>query len=73
LSHDATFLTVQVDRAPTLLPKDKEAGPSVDDRPSVTPGELLERRVRLPGVPDGVRDLSHHAGYFRLPHMHDAR
>ncbi|CAL5024503.1 unnamed protein product [Urochloa decumbens] len=75
LPRDATFPAAQAERlirALNLLPK--EAGPARSgDAPSVAPGELLERRVRLPGAPDGVSDLGHHAGYFRLPHTHDAR
>jgi vitellogenic carboxypeptidase-like protein/serine carboxypeptidase-like clade 4 len=39
----------------------------------VAPGQLLERRVTLPGLPEGVADLGHHAGYYRLPNTHDAR
>ena len=78
LPRDATFPAAQAERlirALNLLPREKEAGPGAGggDGPSVAPGELLERRVRLPGVPDGVGDLGHHAGYFRLPHTHDAR
>ncbi|XP_066321011.1 serine carboxypeptidase 3-like [Miscanthus floridulus] len=78
LPRDATFPAAQAERlirALNLLPKEKEAGPGAGggDGPSVAPGELLERRIRLPGVPDGVGDLGHHAGYFRLPHTHDAR
>jgi vitellogenic carboxypeptidase-like protein/serine carboxypeptidase-like clade 4 len=72
LPRDATFPAAQAERlirALNLLPKEKGGG----DGPSVAPGELLERRIRLPGVPDGVGDLGHHAGYFRLPHTHDAR
>jgi vitellogenic carboxypeptidase-like protein/serine carboxypeptidase-like clade 4 len=76
LPRDATFPAAQAERlirALNLLPRE-EAGPGArGDGPSVAPGELLERRVRLPGVPDGVGDLGHHAGYFRLPHTHDAR
>ncbi|WVZ78199.1 hypothetical protein U9M48_025948 [Paspalum notatum var. saurae] len=77
LPRDATFPAAQAERlirALNLLPRDAEAGPSGDAAPRVAPGELLERRVRLPGAPDdGVGDLGHHAGYFRLPHTHDAR
>lgn len=78
LPRDATFPAAQAERlirSLNLLPKEKEAGPGAGGGagPSVAPGELLERRVRLPGVPDGVGDLGHHAGYFRLPHTHDAR
>jgi vitellogenic carboxypeptidase-like protein/serine carboxypeptidase-like clade 4 len=76
LPRDATFPAAQAERlirALNLLPRE-EAGPGArGDGTSVAPGELLERRVRLPGVPDGVGDLGHHAGYFRLPHTHDAR
>jgi vitellogenic carboxypeptidase-like protein/serine carboxypeptidase-like clade 4 len=75
LPRDASFPKVQAERlirALNLLPKEAGAGPA-GDGDGVAPGELLERRVRLPGVPDGVSDLGHHAGYFRLPHTHDAR
>uniref|UniRef100_A0A0A9B374 Carboxypeptidase n=1 Tax=Arundo donax TaxID=35708 RepID=A0A0A9B374_ARUDO len=77
LPRDASFPKEQAERlirALNLLPK--EAGPAGAegaDALSVAPGKLLERRVRLPGLPDGVSDLGHHAGYFRLPHTHDAR
>lgn len=75
LPREANFPAAQAERlirALNLLPK--EAGPSgAGDTPSVAPGELLERRVRLPGLPEGVGDLGHHAGYYRLPNTHDAR
>jgi len=75
LPRGASFPAAQAERlirALNLLPR--ESGPvGSGDGPTVAPGELLERRVRLPGAPDGVQDLGHHAGYFRLPHTHDAR
>jgi serine carboxypeptidase-like clade 4 len=44
------------------------------------PGELVERKVRLPVATTGsgaeeplVEELGHHAGYYRLPHTHAAR
>jgi serine carboxypeptidase-like clade IV len=49
------------------------------ERPAA-PGELVERRVRLPVATGGlgaedplVEELGHHAGYYRLPHTHAAR
>jgi vitellogenic carboxypeptidase-like protein/serine carboxypeptidase-like clade 4 len=75
LPRDAKFPAAQAERlirSLNLLPK--EAGPTgAGDVPSVAPGELLERRVTLPGLPQGVGDLGHHAGYYRLPNTHDAR
>jgi hypothetical protein len=74
LPRSSSFPAAQAERlirALNLLPK--EAGTAAGAAPSVAPGELLERRVTLPGLPQGVDDLGHHAGYFRLPHTHDAR
>ncbi|KAL6598706.1 hypothetical protein ACP70R_046104 [Stipagrostis hirtigluma subsp. patula] len=54
--------------------------PGDPEEEPAAPGELLERRVRLP-LPKGgseaeevpVEELGHHAGYYRLPHTHAAR
>ncbi|TVU33666.1 hypothetical protein EJB05_25498 [Eragrostis curvula] len=76
LPPDASFPAAQAERlirALNLLPKEAGSAGAGDGVPSVAPGELLERRVTLPGLPKGVSDLGHHAGYFRLPHTHDAR
>ncbi|KAL5199305.1 hypothetical protein ABZP36_020508 [Zizania latifolia] len=75
LPRDASFSAAQADRlirSLNLLPK--EAGPAGGgDAPSVAPGELLERRIRVPGLPQGVGVLCHHTGYYRPPNTHDAR
>ncbi|KAM0907938.1 hypothetical protein ACQ4PT_015806 [Festuca glaucescens] len=75
LPPDASFPAAQAERlirALNLLPKEsgRNAGAGGAD---VAPGQLLERRVTLPGLPEGVADLGHHAGYYRLPNTHDAR
>lgn len=55
-------------------------GPDEELGGLAAPGELLERRVRLPVATGGsgaeeplVEELGHHAGYYRLPHTHAAR
>ncbi|TVU19121.1 hypothetical protein EJB05_35255 [Eragrostis curvula] len=55
-------------------------GPDEEGGELAAPGELVERRVRLPVAPSGsgaedvsVEELGHHAGYYRLPHTHAAR
>lgn len=82
LPPDASFPGAQAERlirALNLLPKDSSSssgrhGARVGaGKEDVAPGQLLERRVTLPGLPEGVADLGHHAGYYRLPNTHDAR
>uniref|UniRef100_A0A453MUF5 Carboxypeptidase n=1 Tax=Aegilops tauschii subsp. strangulata TaxID=200361 RepID=A0A453MUF5_AEGTS len=78
LPPDASFPGAQAERlirALNLLPgassgRGGKVGAGAED---VAPGQLLERRVTLPGLPEGVSDLGHHAGYYRLPNTHDAR
>ncbi|KAK3135765.1 hypothetical protein QOZ80_5BG0423150 [Eleusine coracana subsp. coracana] len=55
-------------------------GPDEELGGSAAPGELVERRVRLPVATGGpgaeeplVEELGHHAGYYSLPHTHAAR
>jgi vitellogenic carboxypeptidase-like protein/serine carboxypeptidase-like clade 4 len=75
LPPDASFPAAQAERlirALNLLPKESGRGDGAGGA-DVAPGELLERRVTLPGLPEGVGDLGHHAGYYRLPNTHDAR
>ncbi|KAL6896702.1 hypothetical protein ACP4OV_007274 [Aristida adscensionis] len=50
-----------------------------EEEERAAPGELVERKVRLPLAKEGgvsevpVEELGHHAGYYRLPHTHAAR
>ncbi|KAK9158600.1 hypothetical protein Scep_005174 [Stephania cephalantha] len=56
-----------------LLPTD--ADPVLDDRSVLSDKKIVEKRFRLPNLDEGVsvEDLGHHAGYYKLPHSHDAR
>ncbi|KAK8965744.1 Serine carboxypeptidase 3 [Platanthera guangdongensis] len=75
LSDDANFPASAADkfiRALNLLPKDPSPEPSINAASANTlPGSIVEKPIRL-AVGVGVDDLGHHAGYYRLPHTHDA-
>ncbi|XP_008805718.1 serine carboxypeptidase-like [Phoenix dactylifera] len=77
LPSSATFPSAHAEkliRALNLLPKDASPEPAeaADD---ASAKRIIERRFNLAGLTGGVSDeeLGHHAGYYRLPHTHDAR
>ncbi|KAG0484424.1 hypothetical protein HPP92_008503 [Vanilla planifolia] len=61
-------------RALNLLPKDPSPQSSFVAN-DVQPGSIVERSLRFPSLSAGIQvdDLGHSAGYYRLPHTHDAR
>ncbi|XP_072982119.1 serine carboxypeptidase-like [Typha latifolia] len=75
LPDDASFPSVhakELIRALNLHPKDASFGAGDG---SVAKGRLVERRFALPGLSrkPAADELSHHAGYYHLPHTHDAK
>ncbi|XP_006657694.1 serine carboxypeptidase-like [Oryza brachyantha] len=66
-----------------LHPRDADASPSrrSADDDAAPAGTLVERPIHLAAMATGggsgggssVKDLGHHAGYYRLPNTHDAR
>ncbi|WOL09852.1 hypothetical protein Cni_G18605 [Canna indica] len=72
-SHTSAEKLIQ---ALNLIPQDASPEPSAVGSPSdASQNRIVERRFRFPGLSDGVSvdDLGHHAGYYSLPHTHDAR
>ncbi|KAH0463390.1 hypothetical protein IEQ34_007972 [Dendrobium chrysotoxum] len=67
------FTAKKLIRALNLVPKD--LSPDHATAADVLPGSIIERPLRLSGFSNesSVEDLGHHAGYYRLPHSHDAR
>lgn len=61
-------------RALNLIPKDADADSGRDSAGDLGK-RIVERRFAFPGLSEGgsVEDLGHHAGYYKLPHSHDAR
>ncbi|RWW08679.1 hypothetical protein GW17_00027865 [Ensete ventricosum] len=62
-------------RALNLIPKDASPESTVGFSSDASQNRIFERRFRFPGLSDGISvdDLGHHAGYYSLPHTHDAR
>ncbi|PKA55009.1 Serine carboxypeptidase 3 [Apostasia shenzhenica] len=61
-------------RSLNLLPRDPSPESSAAASDS-RPGSIVERPISFSGLSGGVSvdDLGHRAGYYRLPHTHDAR
>ncbi|KAG1362655.1 Serine carboxypeptidase 3 [Cocos nucifera] len=77
LPSSATFPSAHAEkliRALNLLPKDPSPEPA-EAAADVPAKRIVERRFSLAGLTGGasVQDLGHYAGYYRLPHTHDAR
>ncbi|THU54976.1 hypothetical protein C4D60_Mb11t01720 [Musa balbisiana] len=62
-------------RALNLIPKDASPESTVGFSSDASQNRIFERRFRFPGLSDGISvdDLGHRAGYYSLPHTHDAR
>ncbi|XP_073001208.1 serine carboxypeptidase-like [Typha latifolia] len=61
-------------RALNLFPKDASPEP-ISATPDISENRIVERSFAFPSIANGtsVEDLGHHAGYYSLPHTHDAR
>ena len=67
---------VDLIRALNLHPADASPRPAAADGAPAPAGTLVERPIRLASLAaegTSVKDLGHHAGYYRLPNTHDAR
>ncbi|KAK8460396.1 hypothetical protein SEVIR_2G324100v4 [Setaria viridis] len=73
---------VDLIRALNLHPADASPRPATAGAAPAPAGTLVERPIRLASLAAGggvasegtsVKDLGHHAGYYRLPNTHDAR
>ncbi|KAF8403124.1 hypothetical protein HHK36_011218 [Tetracentron sinense] len=78
LSPNANFPVRQAEkliRQLNLLPKDAVESIDDDDDSSLAP-KLVEKRFKFPNIlhsGDSVKDLGHHAGYYRIQHSHAAK
>ncbi|KAG2645323.1 hypothetical protein PVAP13_2KG363470 [Panicum virgatum] len=67
---------VDLIRPLNLHPADASPRPAAADGAPAPAGTLVERPIRLASLAaegTSVKDLGHHAGYYRLPNTHDAR
>ncbi|KAK1308379.1 Serine carboxypeptidase 3 [Acorus calamus] len=78
LPPGATFPSTQAEkliRGLNLFPRD--AVPTAASAGADEPKRIVEREFKIPGLlgSEGVsvKELGHHAGYYRLSHSHDAR
>jgi vitellogenic carboxypeptidase-like protein/serine carboxypeptidase-like clade 4 len=67
---------VDLIRALNLHPADASPRPATAGGAPAPAGTLVERPIHLASLAaegTSVKDLGHHAGYYRLPNTHDAR